>query len=405
MNEERRNDEILLEEDLPEENKAQKKKSTGKKSKSRRRKKKKMPVGKMVVLDLLAIAVGLVVFALFHHVLDYWDIHLGKQATAPVVLATLPPEPTADAAPAETPQLIETTPEPEAEPTPTYVRSGMWGEKFADKFTEGEVIRTEDSYRSENVYITLERIEEPGLVYFVADVYISDLKYLGTAFATGEGNGEYNVGTEVRIDEIANRVNAIVAINGDHYKLHNGIVIRNGMLYSETPYEDVCVLYTDGSMETYTKDELDIEEVKAAGPWQVWSFGPGLLDAEGHAKTFTDGQSNVLSVNVKNPRCAIGYYEPGHYCLVKVEGNRWGKFIGSYGMTFSELARMFEERGCVRAYALDGGRSAAMSWQGEFLSTNYDRGSFDIVYIADTPVVTDAPKEAEMPAESEGGQG
>lgn len=382
-------------------------KETQKKKKKRRRRKKRMSVGKMVVLDLLAIIVGLNVFALFHHVLDYWDIHLGTAAPTPVVVATLPPQPTASAAPTEEPvqaQPPEESAEPELtpDPTPTRVYSGMWGEKFADKFTEGEVIQTENSYQSANVNITLERVEEPGLVYFVADVYISDLKYLGTAFATGEGNGEYNVGTEVQIDKIANRVNALIAINGDHYKLHNGIVIRNGVLYSETPYEDVCVLYTDGSMETFTKNELDIEAVKAASPWQVWSFGPGLLDAEGHAKTFTDGQSNVLSVNVKNPRCAIGYYEPGHYCLVKVEGNRWGKFIGSYGMTFSELAAMFEARGCVRAYALDGGRSAAMSWMGEFLSTNYDRGSFDIVYIADTPVVADEPKTAEMPAESEG---
>ena len=365
----------------------------------RKHRKKRMSVGKMVVLDLLAIIVGLNVFALFHHVLDYWDIHLGTTAPVPVVLATLPPEPTAEAAPVETPQQAEPTPEtdaePSPEPTPTRVYSGMWGEKFADKFTEGEVIQTENSYQSANVNITLERIEEPGLVYFVADVYISDLQYFGTAFATGEGNGEYNVGTEVQIDEIARRVNAIVAINGDHYKLHNGIVIRNGLLYSETPYEDVCALYTDGTLETYTKDELDLEALKSAAPWQVWSFGPGLLDAEGHAKTFYDSQSNVLSINPKNPRCAIGYYEPGHYCLVKVEGNRWGKFIGSYGMTFSELAAMFEARGCVRAYAFDGGRSAAMSWMGEFLSTNYDRGSFDIVYIADTPVVANTPKSAE----------
>ena len=376
-----------------------------KKKKKRRRRRKRMSVGKMIVLDLLAIGVGLIAFALFHHVLDYWDIHLGEE-TAPVVLATLPPQPTESAVPTETPQEIDSTPAPEAEPTPeptpARVYSGVWGEKFADKFTEGEVIQTEDSYRSENLCITLSRVEEPGLVYFVADIYISDLQYLGTAFATGEGNGEYNVGTEVQIDEIARRVNAIVAINGDHYKLHNGIVIRNGLLYRESQNEDVCVLYTDGRMETFTKDELDIEEVKAANPWQVWSFGPGLLDAEGHAKTFTDNQSNVLNVNVKNPRCAIGYYEPGHYCFVKVEGNRWHKFIGSYGMTFSEMATMFENLGCVRAYALDGGRSAAMSWLGEFLSTNYDRGSFDIVYVSDTPVVAAVPEEAETSAESEG---
>ncbi len=374
-------------------------KETRKKKKKKRRK-KRMPVGRMIVLDLLAICVGLLVFALFHHVLDYWDIHLGEK-TAPVVLATLPPasnvyDPTESAVPTEAP--TETT--PEAEPTPELVYNGMWGDKFADKFTDGEVIQTEDSYRSENVCITLERVEKPGLIYFVADVYIRDLQYLGTAFATGEGNGEFDVGTEVQIDVIARRVNAVVAINGDHYKLHNGVVVRNGVLYSETPYEDVCAIYTDGSMETYTKDELDLQALKASSPWQVWSFGPGLLDKEGHAITFRDGQSNVLNVNVKNPRCAIGYYEPGHYCLVKVEGNRWHKFIGSYGMTFSEMAKMFEELGCVRAYALDGGRSAAMSWQGKFLSTNYDRGSFDIVYVADAPI--GAVSADSKPAESEG---
>ena len=62
-----------------------------KKKKKRRRKKRHMRVGKMILLDLLAIGVGLLVFALFHHALDYWDIHLGKQAPTPVVVATLPP--------------------------------------------------------------------------------------------------------------------------------------------------------------------------------------------------------------------------------------------------------------------------------------------------------------------------
>ena len=39
---------------------------------------------------------------------------------------------------------------------------------------------------------------------------------------------------------------------------------------------------------------------------------------------------------------------------------------------------------------------------GEFLSTNYDRGSFDIVYITDTPIVEKPAETADAPAESEG---
>ena len=41
--------------------------------------KKKMPVGRMILLDVLAIAVGLVVFALFHHVLPtYYGLFTEK---------------------------------------------------------------------------------------------------------------------------------------------------------------------------------------------------------------------------------------------------------------------------------------------------------------------------------------
>ena len=365
-----------------------------KKKKKRRRRKKRMSVFKMIVLDLLVIGFGLVVFALFHHVLDYWGIQLGEKAAEPVVIATLPPEPTPEPTPSEVPQEAEVTPEPAAEatpeptpePTPTRVYSGVWGEKFADQFTDGEIIQTEDSYKSANVSVTITRYDEPGLVYYVADIYISDLKYLGSAFANGEGNGNYN-SSLAWIDAISQRVDAVVAICGDHYYgRREGMVIRNGVLYRDTHNQDVCVIYTDGRMETIMDSDLDIEEVIAAAPWQVWGFGPGLLDADGHAKTFYDGQPNALSVNPKNPRCAIGYYEPGHYCFMKVEGNRQHYFIGSYGMTLSEMAVKFEELGCKCAYNLDGGKSAAMSWLGKVYGTNYDRTISDIIYITDAPV-------------------
>ena len=369
------------------------KEETIKKKKKRRRRKKQMPVGKMILLDLLAIAVGLNVFALFHHALDYWGIHLGQKAMEPVVVATLPQQPEESTAPAEAPQQsgndpapTEPTPAITPEPTPSRVYSGVWGEKFADKFTEGEVIQTENGYRSENVSVTIERIEKPGLIYYVADVYVSDLKYFGTAFANGEGIGNYNSGL-AKIEDISKRANAIVAICGDHYYGRGeGMVVRDGVLYRDTHNEDVCVLYTDGRMVTMTDEELDIEAVKEAGAWQVWSFGPGLLDAEGHARSFTDNQKNALGVNPQNPRCAIGYYEPGHYCLVEIEGNRWGCFIGSYGLSLSEMGALFEEMGCKSAYNLDGGRSAAMSWMGELLTVNYGRDLSDVIYISDTPI-------------------
>ena len=353
---------------------------------------KKMSVVEMIVLDILAICVGLVIFALFHHVLPHYGILTGREIE-PVVLATLAPQPVA--APVETPIAEEqeaTPPEevrpeetpPQETPDPVRVYSGVWGEKFADKFTDGEVIQTENSYRSANVNVSYERVEEEGIIYFVADVYVSDLGYLRSGF----GNGKYNGGFQM-IDVIAQQEGAIAAISGDHYAGRaEGMVVRNGVLYRDTRYSDVCVLYSDGTMDTMTNAEFDPEIIKAAAPYQVWAFGPELLDEEGHAK---DNSRNVVFRN--NPRSAIGYVEPGHYYLVEVEGSRTGAWSGSRGMTMQELSELFESLGCKTAYNLDGGRSVGFAWMGERISYNYDRSIPDIIYVADFLLETDETAE------------
>ena len=351
----------------------------------KKKRKRRMSVGAMIVLDLLAIGVGLLLFALFHHVLDWYGIRLGEKTIEPVVLTTLAPEPEPSASP-EDPLQNSDSVEPTPEPTPTRTYSGVWGEKFADKFTEGEIIETENSYQSENVNVTVTKVEEPGLVYYIADIYVSDLKYLRTASANGGGEGNFSGGLATA-GAISGRVNALASICGDHYYgRREGLVVRNGVLYRDTNFEDVCVIFSDGRMETMTDEELDIEAIKAANPWQVWSFGPGLLDAEGRAKNFADRQSNALGIFPRNPRCAIGYYEPGHYCLVEIEGNRAGCFIGSWGLDLNEMGQLFEKLGCKSAYNFDGGRSAAICWMGEQISVNYGRTISDIVFVTDDPL-------------------
>ncbi len=335
------------------------------------KKKKRMSVGATIALDVLAIILGLNIFALFHHVLPHYGILRGEESE-PVVLVTLAPQPTPEptAAPAEEP---EETP-PEETPEPVRVYSGRWGEKFADKFTDGEVIQTENSYQSANVNVSYQRIEENDVIYFVADVYVSDLGYLRSGFA----NGKYNGGFQM-IDEIARQENAVVALSGDHYAGRGeGLVVRNGVLYRETRFQDVCVLLSDGTMVTLTNAELDMDDLKAAAPWQVWAFGPELLDDEGHA--LTSFNSIVLP---NNPRAAIGYVEPGHYYLVEVEGTRTGYYSGSRGMKMYELANLFESLGCKSAYNLDGGQSVGLAWMGELVSFRYDRSIPDIIYVAD----------------------
>ena len=53
----------------------------------------------------------------------------------------------------------------------------------------------------------------------------------------------------------------------------------------------------------------------------------------------------------------LGYYEPGHYCLVVIDGRAMG---GSSGANMQALASLMSDLGCREAYNLDGGNSAEM---------------------------------------------
>jgi exopolysaccharide biosynthesis protein len=88
------------------------------------------------------------------------------------------------------------------------------------------------------------------------------------------------------------------------------------------------------------------------------------------------------SVNPSNPRTAVGYYEPGHYCFVVVDGRQPGY---SDGYSTKELSELMFSLGCTVAYNMDGGKSSEMAFNGAFYNKPYHggRGTSDILYIAD----------------------
>lgn len=320
----------------------------------RAEKKMKRKLIRAFCLDILLVGIGLNVFALFHHVLDF------SPKTEPVELvAPAAPEPSAPVADEGAGPVSE---EPE--------RPLTWREKFADKFTDGDVVQTENSYKSGNINITVSKIEEDGIIYHVADIYITDIRYLRGGFS----HGVYSA-RSAPISETASLYNAVVALSGDHYRArYEGIVVRNGVLYRESRFADVCVLYTDGVMATFADEDFDLEAESEKGIWQVWSFGPMLLD---NGQAMTQFNSELQRAN---PRSAIGYFEPGHYCFVQVDG----RIESSRGMTLEELSQLFADLGCTAAYNLDGGQSSGFVWQGELLSYPYNRPISDIIYVSET---------------------
>jgi len=231
------------------------------------------------------------------------------------------------------------------------------GKKYADHFTD-TVVTTENSYTSPNIAIKIDQYTQGSggnmVTYYVADIYLADITCLQSGFA----KNTYGIGYADDLLNMDKDFGAILAINGDYYgNGDSGVVIRNGEVYrKENGDSDVCVLFYDGTMKTYAANEFDADTVIKEGVYQAWSFGPELLDENGNSMTDFNTSSRIKDVN---PRTALGYYEPGHYAFVVVDGRQRGYSIG---ITLSDLSKLFEKLGCSAAYNLDGGKSSAMTF-------------------------------------------
>ena len=371
-----------------------------------------------LLLDLLAAGLALTVFALFHHVLPRKQESLNIQTAAPAG-KTAEGNEAAAAVPTEEPETISGTEETvtaaaetessgisadaeQASFRPTVLTSASTGksdtysrmsssgkgrnkngkngmnskggsalaedsaasgdstetadsvpiaDKFSDFFTD-TVVLTENSYSSPDLSITVSEMNEGSLTYYVADIYVRDI----TCFQTALASDTYGSGFRDSIEKMAVLNNALLAVNGDYYgNTNEGVVIRNGVIYRANPTDcDICALYYDGSMKVMPGSSFSMEEAIEDGAWQAWTFGPALLDSRGEPITAFSSTNRIISAN---PRTAIGYYEPGHYCLVVVDGR--GE---SSGITLPALSRLFYDLGCSAAYNLDGGNSSIMVW-------------------------------------------
>lgn len=308
---------------------------------------------KLLVTDILLLGISLLVFAYFHHVRPQKG---GPgQVITPMVSAS--PTPSGNTvSPGQT-----SAPSSDTSGETDYSYLGL-GAKFYDKFNlDGSVTVTENSYVGGRVAIYLSEIVYENSVCHVADIYLCDVSNFRTVLA--EDTFGRNI-TEA-VESMSRRVGGILAINGDYYGSHaKSFIVRNGVLYDDSKADDdICVLYSDGTMVSYYEDDFDVNAAIAGGAWQAWSFGPKLLDNGQRPSSYNS------KVSPRNPRAALGYFEPGHYCIVAVDG----RTDESAGLTLPQLSALFMTLGCTDAYNLDGGNTTAMYLNGTL--TNVRSGS------------------------------
>lgn len=291
------------------------------------------------------------------------------------------PAPALTAEPTGTP-LPTDTPAPSPAPTDTPVPTpeGLLGGRY-DGFSYGGPVTEPEKYAEEELAVTIRTVEDKEtysnyITYYVVDIYVQDVTRLRTEAASSKGfSAKYG---ETSVKKMGDRVNALFAVSGDFHTHNMGLVIRNGELYRKTKGKyDICVLYRDGTMATFTPEEYELDAIIAEEPWQVWTFGPGLLDGDGNPRM----EFPNCQIKDRNPRCMLGYYEPGHYAIVMVDGRQSGY---SLGLTMEDLAQLAYDLGFKVAYNLDGGKSAVLCWQGEVYNRPDDGGRVisDIIYVA-----------------------
>ena len=244
-------------------------------------------------------------------------------------------------------------------------------------------VTEKDSYSDDNISIKLSDYTVSGTVVHVAEVKADSADYLKTAFA----QGSYGKNVTSETSDIADSVNAILAINGDYYGAQEkGYVIRNGKLYRSTAVsgrEDL-VIYKDGTFGIINESEVTAEQLIADGAVQTLSFGPALVE---NGQLSVDSDDEVGRSMASNPRTAIGIRSDGTYLFVVSDG----RTDESEGLSLLQLGEFMKNLGAVTAYNLDGGGSSTMVFNGSVVNTptggGFGNGSgserkvSDIVYI------------------------
>lgn len=240
---------------------------------------------------------------------------------------------------------------------------------------------TANAYQDSNIKITIETVYKYDTAIYVADIQVSHVSYLKTAFA----KGTYGRNIKALTSEMASSNNAIFAVNGDYYGFRNyGFVLRNGVLYRSSARlsgsDEALLIDSSGNFSIINERKSNATDLADAGAWQMLSFGPALVE---NGEVTVSAKSEVSQAMDSNPRTAVGQVSALHYIFIVSDG----RTSESKGLSLLNLAEEFTARNCLVAYNLDGGGSATMWFNGQIVNNPTDgrsdteRNVSDIVYI------------------------
>ena len=195
----------------------------------------------------------------------------------------------------------------------------------------------------------------------------------------------YGSSVQLYATDMAKAANAVVAINGDFYAFRNlGITAYQREVLRCNPAQvDSCFFTASGDMLFSHKGELSTWEeaqqfVTDNDVLFAVAFGPILVE-NGELQTITSYP--IGEINTTYSRSSIGMLDTLHYFLMTIN------YDTGYttAATIQESGQYMFDKGCQKAYALDGGQTSILAMNGELVNHvdfGYERAVSDIIYFA-----------------------
>ena len=223
---------------------------------------------------------------------------------------------------------------------------------------------TEAGYEDDSIRVQMETREEDGVIWRIAWVEVASPTQLRTGIGK-VGAKAKNIAKpkDELVRTIAQRCNAVVAMNGDLYtnlpdkktfEYRMGVEVRS----KTNQTKDILITDANGDFHIVPAQKKDDQKAalqaidKEYTIVNAMTFGPALVNEGEVLKVSKDYSWNPGG---KEPRSAVGQTGKLSYVLVIAEGR--GK---SKGVTHQELAEFMGSLGCQVAYNLDGGGTATL---------------------------------------------
>ena len=238
-------------------------------------------------------------------------------------------------------------------------------------------------YLDETILCIVWQEEEALAVGTFSEVFIADASQLRRKFA----GDEYENWDHKMASELAREANAVLASGGDlyHHARNCGIVVYERDVYRyDLETCDICYIDTNGDMLFSYRNQFASEEevdafVEENDILFSLSFGPVLID---NGVDVTPDFYTWGEINDTYARSALGILGDKHYLTMNINCQLPNHY---YLATLRQAADAMIEKGCIKAYALDGGQTATTVFNGELINPvqfGKERQMSDIIYFA-----------------------